>query len=112
MGISLRTPAGRFRLVAVAEAISWTGLLLGMFFKRAVVENDLGVSIFGPFHGVLFLAYVVVALATWSALRWSTKVGVMAVLAGIPPFGTIVFERWATRAGHLDDDAQADPATA
>lgn len=111
MGISLRTPSGRFRLIAFAEAVSWAGLLVGMFFKRAVIENDLGVSIFGPVHGALFLGYLVIALATWTTLRWGTRTGVLGLLAGIPPFGSVVFERWATRSGHLDDD-RAEPVTA
>ena len=29
----LRTAAGWFRLVALAEAVSWVGLLVGMYFK-------------------------------------------------------------------------------
>jgi hypothetical protein len=39
-------------------------------------------------------------------------VGVVAILAGLPPFGTVVFERWATRTGRLvpvDDGSGAGP---
>ncbi|MDT7667614.1 MAG: hypothetical protein QOC74_397, partial [Pseudonocardiales bacterium] len=32
-----------FRIAAVAEAISWTGLLIGMVFKYLVVHNAAGV---------------------------------------------------------------------
>lgn len=99
----LSTPVGRFRAVAIAEAISWAGLLIGMFFKYVVVETGVGVSIFGPIHGAMFILYVVVALVTWPIMRWSTGVGVLALLAAIPPFGTWVFERWALRTGRLDD---------
>lgn len=99
----LSTPAGRFRAVAIAEAISWTGLLVGMFFKYVVVENEVGVTIFGPIHGAIFVVFLAVAVATWSALRWTTRVGVTALLASIPPFGTLIFERWATRQGLLND---------
>ncbi|MGD9696254.1 MAG: DUF3817 domain-containing protein [Thermoleophilia bacterium] len=97
----LGTQAGRFRVVAVIEAISWLGLLIGMFFKYVVVEDDVGVSVFGPIHGVVFLLYVVAAFATWQSQRWSARVGLTAVLAGVPPFGSLVFERWAVRTGHL-----------
>ena len=58
----LGTPAGRFRVVAIAEAISWAALLIGMFFKYVVVENEVGVQIFGPIHGAIFVLYVIVAL--------------------------------------------------
>ena len=47
-----------FRAVAIAEACSWTGLLIGMVFKYLVVFDDVGVKIFGPIHGGLFVAYV------------------------------------------------------
>lgn len=106
----LSTPVGRFRAVAIAEAISWAGLLVGMFFKYVVVETGVGVSIFGPIHGVIFLIYVVVALVTWPIMRWSTGVGVLALLAAIPPFGTWVFERWALRTGRLSDPRPAEAA--
>ena len=73
------TPAGRFRVVAVAEALSWAGLLIGMFFKYVVIEHEIGVQVFGPVHGAIFVAYVAVTLATWGAQKvaptissWST----------------------------------------
>lgn len=104
----LGTPAGRFRAVAVAEALSWAGLLIGMFFKHVAGGNEIGVHVFGPIHGAIFVLYLLVALLTWGALRWSSAVALLAVLAGIPPFGSIIFERWATRAGHLGD--RRDPS--
>lgn len=58
----LSGPARAFRAVAIAEACSWTGLLIGMFFKYVVVFDDIGVKIFGPIHGALFVAYLVVTL--------------------------------------------------
>jgi integral membrane protein len=73
-----------------------------MLFKYVVSDNDAGVALFGPIHGVIAILYVLVALATWSALRWRTGVGLLALAASLPPFGSVVFERWATRAGHMD----------
>jgi integral membrane protein len=96
------TPAARFRAVAIAEAVSWAGLLIGMFFKYVVIEHEIGVQVFGPVHGVIFMAYVLVTLATWGALRWSTGTGLLAVLASVPPFGSWLFERWAARHGRLE----------
>jgi integral membrane protein len=96
------TPAARFRAVAIAEAVSWAGLLIGMFFKYVVIEHEVGVQVFGPVHGIIFMVYVAVTLVTWGALRWSTGTGVLAVLASVPPFGSWVFERWAARHGRLD----------
>lgn len=113
MSTFLGTPAGRFRAVAIAEALSWAGLLIGMLVKYVVVENEIGVQVFGPIHGLIFVLYVIVALLTWAALRWSPAVGLVAVLASIPPFGTWIFERWALRRGHLDGpEGPAEPARA
>ncbi|MBB4963645.1 DUF3817 domain-containing protein [Saccharothrix violaceirubra] len=95
----LNTPVGRFRLLAFAEAVSWAGLLLGMFFKYVVVGNEIGVKVFGPIHGAIFVGYVLVTLMM--AQKWSKGVLFVALLASIPPFGTVLFERWAQRQGKL-----------
>lgn len=90
-----------FRVVAVAEALSWTGLLVGMVFKYLVVGDDIGVKVFGPIHGGLFVLYLAVAVLAGRLLRWSGRTTVLALVAGVPPLGTLVFERWATRTGRL-----------
>jgi integral membrane protein len=92
--------------VAVAEAISWAGLLIGMFFKYAM-GNAVGVHIFGSVHGVVFIAYVVLSLLARRALSWDNRTTVWALVASIPPFGSVVFERWATRTGRLAERAVA-----
>ncbi|MGQ0716733.1 MAG: DUF3817 domain-containing protein [Pseudonocardiales bacterium] len=95
------THAAAFRTVAIAEALSWTGLLVGMVFKYLVVGDDIGVKIFGPIHGGLFLVYLAVTMSVRRQLRWSTATMVLALLASVPPLATLVFERWATRTGRL-----------
>ena len=47
-----------FSVVAVAEAFSWAGLLLGMYLKHVAGTTELGVRIFGSLHGALFVTYV------------------------------------------------------
>lgn len=90
-----------FRIAAIAEAVSWTGLLIAMVFKYLVVHDAIGVHVFGPIHGVLFLGYLALAVLVWRRHFWSTRVGVVALLAGVPPYGSVVFERWASRTGRL-----------
>lgn len=97
----LGTPAGRFRVVAIAEALSWAGLLIGMAVKYLGSGSEVGVQVFGPVHGAIFILYVLVALATWRALQWGTGTALLALVASIPPFGTWVFERWALKTGRL-----------
>ncbi|AXB43738.1 DUF3817 domain-containing protein [Amycolatopsis albispora] len=102
----LTSPAGRFRLLALAEAVSWAGLLIGMLFKYVVVGNEIGVKIFGPIHGVIFVGYVIVALLVRESLRWDARTTVLALVASIPPFGTVLFERWDARTGRLERSAE------
>ena len=48
----VRRVAGWFRLIAFAEAVSWVGLLVGMYFKYlGSPQTEVGVKIFGPVHG-------------------------------------------------------------
>ncbi|WP_434439564.1 DUF3817 domain-containing protein [Lentzea sp. E54] len=98
---------GRFRILALAEAISWAGLLLGMFFKYVVVQNEIGVKIFGPIHGIVFVGFILVTLMTKEPLKWDGRTLVLALLSSIPPFGTVIFERWAAKTGRLDETATA-----
>ncbi len=95
-----------FRVVAIAEAVSWAGLLVAMFFKWVVQDDphtgiEGGVPIMGPIHGVVFMAYVVMCLVAWRRFRWSFTTLVLGVLSSIPPFVTVVFERLADQRGLL-----------
>ena len=98
---SLPVPARVFRALAIAEACSWAGLLIGMFFKYVVVHDEIGVQVFGPIHGALFVAYVVAAVVAARRLGWSWGTLLLALGAGIPPLFTLWFERWALRTGRL-----------
>jgi integral membrane protein len=99
--VNPRTVATAFRTVAVAEAISWIGLLAGMFVKYVPETSELGVQVFGPIHGAVFVAYVAVALVAGRALRWSRGTTLVALIASVPPLATVWFERRATRRGDL-----------
>lgn len=90
-----------FRAVAIAEAVSWGGLLLAMLFKYALAENEVGVQIVGPIHGAIFLMYLVATLAVGVRCRWNASLILLGLFAAVPPFVTVVFEKWAERSGHL-----------
>ncbi len=96
-----RTAATAFRVVAIAEALSWIGLLIGMYVKYVPETTEVGVQIFGPIHGGVFMAYVVLALVTARVLRWSVPITLLALVASVPPLATVWFERRATRTGRL-----------
>ena len=92
-----------FRVAAVAEAFSWAGLLIGMYFKYALHSaHEGGVPVLGMVHGVIFIAYVLISLAVFRPLGWKPATLVLALLASIPPLSTWWFEKWALRTGKLD----------
>ena len=75
-----------------------------MYVKYVPQTTELGVTIFGPIHGGIFVAFVVVALVGARVLRWSIGTTLLALVAAVPPLASILFERWATRAGRLPQD--------
>jgi integral membrane protein len=93
-----------FRVVAIGEALSWAGLLIGMLVKYVITDgaNETGVHVFGPIHGAMFVIYVLTVLALFRHFGWSWFVTLVALGASIPPFATLVFEIWADRTGRLD----------
>ena len=86
-----------FRIAAVAEAFSWAGLLVGMYLKRVAEVTDLGVWLFGRVHGALFVVYLVATLWLARAERWSLLRTLVGLAASVPPFTTLLFERWVAR---------------
>jgi len=81
-----------FRYVALVEATSWLILLAATIWKYAADGPDLA-PILGPIHGILFLAYVFMALSLRDDAGWDgpTTLGVLA--AAVIPGGGFVVER-------------------
>lgn len=100
-----------FKVLALVEAFTWAGLLVGMFFAYVPRTGRLGIEIFGPLHGAAFIAYGVVTLLVALRLRWRPWPTVLGLLAAIPPFTTIWFERVAEREGLLDVERRHGPRT-
>ena len=84
-----------FRYVALAEATSFLILLTCSFFARD------GVPIMGPIHGMLFLAYVGLALVVRESARWTAKETVLVLVGAVVPFGGFVVDRWLARREQL-----------
>lgn len=99
--MSARATLSLFMVLAVVEAVSWAGLLTGMYFKYLTDAGELGVKVFGPVHGVVFIGYVVLTLLVARTLHWSRGTTLAGLACSIPPFATVVFEVWALRTGRL-----------
>ena len=97
-----RTVTGWFRLIAFAEAVSWIGLLVGMYFKYlGAPRTELGVKVFGPVHGGIFIAFVVAALLVGMVFKWRAGTWLLALAGSIVPLGSVIFLTWAVRTGRM-----------
>jgi integral membrane protein len=102
-----RTPARLYRVLAVAEAITWT-ILIAALIARATGAPGIVVTIGGGIHGFVFLAYGATAILVAFNQRWSIGVGVLAVVSAIVPYATIPMEIWLHRSGRLRGDWRLD----
>ncbi|MFE5342247.1 DUF3817 domain-containing protein [Isoptericola sp. NPDC056578] len=94
-----------YAVIAVIEAFTWAGLLVGMFLKYVTETTEAGVWLFGRLHGAAFVAYVVIALVAAVKLRWGWFRTLVALAAAVPPLTTLLAEWWLRRTGHLSDPA-------
>ncbi len=96
-----------FRVVALLEATTFLLLLLSSVLKRTS-DFDLGVTVLGPIHGILFVAYVVMALGLREEARWTGKQTLLILLGAVLPFGGYVVDGWVSR--HNAEQLKAETA--
>lgn len=99
-----------FSIIALLEGLTWAGLLIGMFLKYTTQTTTLGVAIFGPLHGIVFISYVVMTLVAATRLQWPLWATLVAIVAAVPPLVTIPMEIWFKRRGLLSDPATRQAA--
>lgn len=88
----LHTLMGKFRLVAVAEGISYLFLLLVAMPLKYFAGYPAVVKYGGWLHGVLFVAYCALLLQVWIRYKWKFARAVWAFAASLLPFGTFVLD--------------------
>ncbi|MFU8946734.1 DUF3817 domain-containing protein [Mycetocola zhadangensis] len=96
-----------FRTLAIAEAVTWTLLILGLLMKyvwQLGELGDLGVRIGGTIHGFVFLAYGMTVVLVGLNQRWKIPSIVLGVVTAVVPYATIPFDVWADRTGRLDGE--------
>lgn len=81
-----------FRGVAVAEALSWLALIVATVVKYTA-DRPLGVRVLGPVHGVLFLAYLLLAFLVRAQLRWGARTLLIVLIDAVLPGGGLVVAR-------------------
>ncbi|MEU7900368.1 DUF3817 domain-containing protein [Nonomuraea sp. NPDC049152] len=63
------------------------------YVKYIAQAGEVGVKVFGPIHGGLFLLYLAAVLLTARELGWSRATITVGLACAVPPFATIWFER-------------------
>ncbi len=81
-----------FRYVALAEATSWLVLVIVTVLKYGADGPDLA-PVIGPIHGILFLAYVFMALNLREDAGWDGRATMIVLIASVVPFGGYFVER-------------------
>jgi integral membrane protein len=94
-------PLVLFRRVAIAEAVTWALLLVGMFLKYVTDTTEVGVRIGGMLHGVVFVAFCVTTVVVAVDQRWSLGRTLLGLVSAVPPFATVLFDWYAERRGWL-----------
>lgn len=97
------TPLRLFRFAALAEAVTWTLLIVGLVL-RGTAGIAIAVTIGGGIHGFVFLAYAASAVLVAINQRWSLGVTALTVVAAVVPYATIPVELWLARSGRLEGD--------
>jgi integral membrane protein len=85
-----------FRYVALVEATTFLLLLVASVIKNTG-GSEIGVKILGPIHGLLFIAYVVMALNLRGSAGWTGKQTVWILIGAVLPFGGYVVDWWLAR---------------
>ncbi|TDU40053.1 integral membrane protein [Gelidibacter sediminis] len=84
-----------FKFVAILEGISYLVLFGNMLLVKPFQPEIYETLLYpiGMTHGLLFIAYVILALLVGSKLKWSFKTLGIVLLASLIPFATFYIER-------------------
>jgi len=96
------SPRSLYRLVSIAEAITWSLLISGMLVKYVFQAGEWGVQIGGFLHGLVFIAYGMTAVFVGINQHWKLRLIALACLTAIIPFATVPFDRALERRGVLE----------
>ncbi|EMQ95043.1 DUF3817 domain-containing protein [Xanthomarina gelatinilytica] len=82
-----------FRLVALLEGISYILLLFIAVPIKYFGNDPQYVKMLGMPHGLLFVAYIILAIVLGSKLKWKSKSLLFVLAASIIPFGTFYIDK-------------------
>lgn len=82
-----------FRIVALFEGLSYILLLFIATPIKYLLDEPKYVKLLGMPHGLLFVAYIILAIILAKKMNWSNKILRYVLLAAIIPFGTFYIEK-------------------
>ncbi len=81
-----------FRLTAFLEGVSYILLLFIATPIKYLSDDPQYVKMLGMPHGILFIAYIILAIVISKKMPWNNLVLAKVLLASIIPFGTFYIE--------------------
>ena len=84
---------GVFKVISFLEGVSYILLLFIGVPLKYFLGNDILVKTLGMPHGLLFLAYIILALVIRSKMKWSPKTTFIVLILSLVPFGTFYVNR-------------------
>lgn len=84
---------GWFRLVAIAEGVSYLILLFIAMPLKYLAGYPGPVKYTGWVHGLLFVLYGIMLLKVWITYNWKFTTAAGAFIASLLPFGTFFLDR-------------------
>lgn len=82
-----------FRIVSILEGLSYILLLFIATPIKYLAGNEAYVKMLGMPHGLLFVAYIVLAFLIKDDLKWDRKTFFTVLIASIIPFGTFYIDK-------------------
>ncbi|GAB5563326.1 MAG: DUF3817 domain-containing protein [Winogradskyella sp.] len=82
-----------FRIVALLEGISYILLLFIASPIKWFYDDPQYVRLLGMPHGLLFIAYVVIAVLLSKEMKWDSKSLRIILIAAVIPFGTFYIDK-------------------
>lgn len=81
-----------FRIIALLEGLSYIALLFIAVPIKYLNSDPQYVKLLGMPHGILFVAYIILAIFMASKMNWNRKTLFIILLASVIPFGTFYVE--------------------
>lgn len=84
-----------FKITAILEGISYLVLFTNMLFVKPTNLTLYKTLLYpiGMSHGVLFMAYVLLAILLKKSQNWNFKVFSLILIASLLPFGTFYIDK-------------------